>query len=68
MITQYIDSFTTALHKMYPSVTPDDLLALSYGGLQETNDFLSLPINDQNRYLNLNTNYKTGVDGTPCTP
>jgi hypothetical protein len=68
MISQYIESFTAALHKMYPSVSSDDLLALSYGGLQGTHDFLSLPIGDQNRYLNLNTNYKNGTDGTPCTP
>lgn len=70
MARNYLNSMSTQLQSMYPNLSASDANALAWGGLQSEAGSLynSLSTVEKNNISNINSAYKSGTSGQPCTP
>ncbi|MNT99683.1 hypothetical protein D3C72_2425940 [compost metagenome] len=55
-----------ALKEMYPNLSSQSAIDLTWGGLQETQAYNALSQSDKNRIIQTNTDYKNGSNGATC--
>ncbi len=61
-MVSYIDPMARFLNTRY-NVPMDEAIALSWGGLEETNGYISLSDEEKNRIVAINNAYKNGTKG-----
>ncbi len=57
-----------ALQQMFTGMSPQEASDLSWGGLQNTTAYNSLPSSERQRIEQANVDFKNHVLGTPCSP
>jgi hypothetical protein len=65
----YITYMAEALKELYPTISPDDAIALAWGGVQESYGWSEIVRNTPaavNSIVETNKKYRTGVSGTNC--
>ncbi|MEI9944738.1 MAG: SprT-like domain-containing protein [Chitinophagaceae bacterium] len=55
-----------ALQEMYPNLSTEDAIDLTWGGLTDTVEFSGLPVNERQRIISKNIDFKKGLKGTHC--
>jgi hypothetical protein len=66
MANDYVCIIADALTEMFPDLDYKDATALSWGGLEDTDVYKSLPQADRDKIESINTYNKMGINGTKC--
>ena len=67
MVENYcVDFMANALRSMFPNMSMDDALALSWQGLDNTPSYNAKSLAERFRLQTINDNYKSHVNGTIC--
>ncbi|MGO4288134.1 hypothetical protein [Chitinophaga sp. RAB17] len=66
MANDYVCILADALTEMFPDMDYKEATALSWGGLELTDVYQTLPQDDRNKIEATNSYYKLGISGTKC--
>jgi hypothetical protein len=66
MAKDWVNTVSLVLNEYFPDLPYNDAVALSWGGLENTDAYKALPQNDRQSIENTNLYHRMGIQGTKC--